>query len=122
MWQWPLQVVGALLRGNHLASLLAESAAEEVLAALASHIPEPQAADEAKEHNSADLPALHALDAAIFSQAVLLRDDRTTLRPAAIEALVAMFELAWQSEGPELVDTAVSDPGEGEPAHYDRTA
>lgn len=109
-----MQVLSILLRGNYEASLLGKAAVHDVLRALLSHMTAPQAEDQAGEEAIADMPALHALDAAIFSQAVLLDDSHSGLRPVAVEALVAIFQIAWQSEGPELVETAASDPGEGD--------
>lgn len=88
------QVVGALMSGNGASALLSDSALSSALDVLASHIPQV-GEDQRDTELEADVAALSALDAVLFSRPVLLDVDHNVLRPAAIMALVAFFQLAW---------------------------
>lgn len=86
--------------GDGSAALLSDSALSSALDVLASLTPQAWE-DKQDTELEADIAALNALDAVVFSRTVLLDVDQNVLRPAALRALVAFFHLVWIFGGPD---------------------
>lgn len=99
--QMSVQVIAALIRGDHSSALLSESALDSALDILSSYLPADCNVDEEARNIDLEFSALFALDAVLFSRPILLDDNQLVLRPAAVRALVAVFEIAWVFGSPE---------------------
>lgn len=95
-----MQVIGALIKGDQSTALLSESALISALDILSSYLPSDCSTEEDRDIET-EFSVLFALDAVLFSQTVLLDKDQKSLRPAAVRALVALFQIAWVFGGPE---------------------
>lgn len=89
------------MRGDHWSSLISESALNSALNLLTSYLLDDVLDEGALDRPLAAVSALCVLDAALFSPAVLLDENKEALRPSAVRALVAVFQLDWMYAPPE---------------------